>query len=181
MSKNYNRLLSELRDAEKIVVCGLGNEVMMDDGAGLLATNSLIDLVEKGDKIKNLRVIVCGKSPENFIYPIIKEKPTHIVFIDAVDFGAKPGDVAIFNSEDIVDFFPSTHALSIKFISDLLFKKIPSLKKVIVLGIQPKYVDFGEKISEKVRESSIEASKLLYKVLSNVLKKREKHEKETIK
>ena len=171
MSENYTRLLNELKGADKIVVCGLGNDMMMDDVAGLLATNLLINMMDKMDRPKNLKVILCGRSPENFIYLIIKEKPTHVLFVDAVDFHAKPGEVAVFSSEDVVDFFPSTHALSIKFIGDLLFKEIPSLKKVIVLGIQPKKVDFGEGISLEVKEGSMEVSKLLYRVLLNVLKK----------
>ncbi len=139
-SKILDHLKSHLKG--KIVILGIGNTLKSDDAAGSILAGRI-----KG-KAPYI-VYDSGSNPENYLGKIIKDKPDTVVILDAVDFGAGPGEFNIFEAADLasVNFF-ATHDASIS----LLIHYLQSILKVdiIILAIQPKCVVFSDTLSKEV-------------------------------
>lgn len=129
----------------KVVVVGIGNTMRSDDGVGALLAGRIKNKVP-------FTVFDTGVSPENYLEKIIREKPDTIVIIDAVDFGAKPGEFQILEAQDLktVNLF-ATHNASISLTINYLQSNLKA--DIIILIIQPKTIVFGEELSQEVTEA----------------------------
>jgi len=149
-----------LEDAERIVIMGIGNELRRDDAAGVIVAKKL----SSHKMPENIKIIECGETPENFLSPIEKFKPTHVILIDAIEMGAQPGSIAILTKESVIDYptisthRPSPHIL-ISYIEEIIGAK------VIIIGIQPKNINFGEGLTQEVKNSV----EILVNILKDVL------------
>ncbi len=99
---------------------------------------------------ENVRVIDGGSAPENLLWKVRRLKPSHILLIDAAHFGGRPGELGIFPPDQISGVAISTHTMPLNILTELLEE---TGAKVILLGIEPKNLRFGEKISPEVREA----------------------------
>ncbi len=86
--------------------------------------------------------------PENFIKEL--KDFDEIIIIDALEFGGEVGEVRTFELNEIKDSITSTHNIPISLLKNFL----PD-SKIKIIGIQPKNIEFGEKLSEEL-ESKIE-------------------------
>ncbi|MBU0630667.1 MAG: hydrogenase 3 maturation endopeptidase HyCI [Candidatus Margulisbacteria bacterium] len=129
---------------ERTVVMGVGSLLKKDDALGPLIISKLID---RG--FVKYPLIDAGTTPENYIGKIAGLEPDLLLIIDAADFGAAPGTIALFNSAEILLKGFSTHDLSLKTFAEHLVQIIPVLQ-VLVLGVQPEAVGFGEGLSPPV-------------------------------
>ena len=146
-NSNLNATLGQLnsRLKGKVVILGIGNTLRGDDGIG--------SLLSKRIQGKVPYIVYDGSlCPENYLGKIIQDKPDTILMIDAVDFGGKPGEIKMLEGKDIqtVNLFTTHNAsigLAIKYLEN-------SIKvDVIVLAIQPKALDFGEKMSPEINKT----------------------------
>ena len=96
-------------------------------------------------------VIDTGTVPENYIYPIIKKAPRNLLLIDAIDFGAEPGTIKIFQTEQLNSLAISTHSLSPRMFIDIIRQSIEL--DVYCIGIQPAQTQLGSPVSEKVNQA----------------------------
>jgi hydrogenase 3 maturation protease len=129
----------------KVVILGIGNALRSDDGAGSCLAESLKAKVP-------YTVYDAGPTPENYLGKVIKDKPDNIVIIDAADFGGKPGEYREIEGEDLetANLF-STHNASITLTINYLQTHLKA--DIIILMIQPKTVEFGDKISPEMSVS----------------------------
>lgn len=129
----------------KVVILGIGNTLNADDGIGSILAACIKDKVPYA-------VYDAGVSPENYLGKIIKDKPDNIIIIDAVDFGGRPGEFTVLESDDAktVNLF-STHNASISLTINYLQNNLKV--DIIILSIQPKSVNFGDKMSPEVEET----------------------------
>ncbi len=132
--------LEKLRDSKTLIV-GIGNTLKSDDGAGPLICEQLKDNI-------SAEVIDAGTVPENYIQKIIKKAPQNLLIIDAIDFGASPGDIKIFETDQISSLVISTHTLSPELFVNMIRQEIETA--VYFIGIQPAQTTLGEPVSEKV-------------------------------
>ncbi|WP_324736423.1 hydrogenase maturation peptidase HycI [Thermococcus sp. SY098] len=137
-----------LQGAKKVVICGIGNEVRGDDAFGVIVAEEL------KSRLKSEKIVIlnCGEVPESYVGKIINEKPTHVIFIDAVDFGGKPGEIVIADPEGTLGESFSTHKLPLKLLVGYLKQNINA--KFILIGCQPKHLGLFVEISEEVRDSA---------------------------
>ncbi len=144
----FEKTLSEfLEGCNRLLIIGVGNRMRGDDAAGCSAARILRGRLKgRGDVL----VMDCGGVPENFTLEMKKFQPSHILFIDAVDMGLKPGEARIVEGEELTGRSLSTHRQSLKILFSVLREGIPGVK-IKLLGIQPKTIDFGAGISYKVR------------------------------
>ena len=149
--------------AERIIIVGVGNELRKDDFVGMKIVK---DLKGKLNHLDKIHLIECGTVPENFIEPIAKLKPTHILIIDAALLGLNPGSMRLVNPEEIVGSTISTHKLPLSLFCEYLAKITNA--KIAVLAIQPKETCFGEGLSEDLRYTVSVAVSILTRILSNV-------------
>lgn len=141
-------LRTRLKDAERLLVLGVGNEFEGDDGVGVALVRRL---KKRWRSSRRFCAIDAGLTPENSIAAIRRFDPTHVLLVDAADMGLPPGSIGIIERSMISGVAISTHGLSLSLIVDYLEREIGA--RVTVVGIQPLRVSPGERISETVAES----------------------------
>jgi len=147
--------LNVLRNS-KTVIIGIGNIIKGDDGAGPLVCQEL-----KNEQI-SADLIDAGTVPENYIQKIIKKAPKNLLVIDAIDFGANPGTIKIFESGQLNSHVMSTHSLSPHLFVDMICQNIRVA--VYFIGIQPAQVQLGQSISPEVNLAIEKLSEVLSQV-----------------
>jgi hydrogenase maturation protease len=114
----------------RVCYMGLGNVDRGDDAFGVRLAEALVSAGVPD-------VIIAGINPERLVGRCAEEGFDHLVFLDAVDFGAAPGSLVFLNSSEISARFSdvSTHKISL----GLLAKYVESTgkTKVWLLGAQP--------------------------------------------
>lgn len=139
-------LRKHIRD--KVVFLGVGNLMRGDDGAGCVFIKEAKKLGKAA--IHQVYFFDGGQTPENYLEPIVNIKPDSIFIVDAVDFGAGAGEVALFKKIPPHSSF-STHTLSLTFILEYLKKNTQA--KIFILGIQPERLDWGTGLSSKTKNA----------------------------
>ena len=74
-----------------MAIVGVGSDMRGDDFAGIEIVRRLRRKLESSKVL----LIEGGLTPENFTGEIKKFKPTHVLLIDATDFGSEPGDIVL--------------------------------------------------------------------------------------
>ena len=162
------QLLRELKklSGSKTIIVGIGNTLKGDDGAGPLICEKL-----KSAGI-SAEVIDAGTVPENYIQPIIKKAPQNLLLIDAMDFGASPGTIQIFETENLSSSVVSTHALSPRLFAEVVCRSIKAHPvrnstngseasektvsngvNIYFIGIQPAQIGLGQAVSGLVSQA----------------------------
>jgi hydrogenase 3 maturation protease len=157
MQNLKNKLKSSLEGAKKVAILGVGSELRADDNAGILISQELERSADQINKAIDLKIFLGHTAPENLSGEIKKYAPSHVLIIDTADIGKKPGEVAVFGPEDSGGISFSTHKLPIKVLAQYLSQSINC--KIVVIGIQPKTLDFGKDVSREVIASIKKISK----------------------
>ena len=149
---DIEKRLRELIDSRAVVVVGLGNPDRADDGAGIEIARQLKGLVAE-------RVFSETEGLEGIVLRILERKDAEVaLFVDAVDFGGRPGEVQIFSDVSFPPCTISTHEVPLALLSTFLKKEG---KETYLLGIQPRTLDFDSEISEEVHRSLGEIAAIL--------------------
>jgi hydrogenase 3 maturation protease len=136
--------LKKLRGSKTLIV-GIGNTLKGDDGAGPLVCEQLLEAgIGAG-------VMDVGTAPENYVQPIVREAPEYLLVIDAIDFGASPGRIKIFEPEHLSSLVISTHVLSPRHFVEMIRQEVQV--QVYFVGIQPAQTRLGEPVSADVSEA----------------------------
>jgi len=137
-----------IRSAGTKLFVGIGNVLKSDDGIGVYIAQG----IQERDHIKAL---VAGVSIENYIGKINRIPHDILILVDALDFRQKPGSYRLLTPDKIMDYTAATHNIS--------FSKLHGFFKspVLILGIQPQSVSFGESIAEPVKKTADSILKLI--------------------
>ncbi len=141
MKNNIAGKISKMSSGNKLLFVGIGNVLRSDDGVGVY-------ICKRINNNKNTGTLIVEVSIENYIKKVNEYNPDILILVDCVDFNKEPGYSDLLPVDKIKDFTASTHNISLKRISEF-FKM-----KVLVLGIQPESLLFGEELSRQVRESA---------------------------
>jgi len=134
------------RHGTRIVLMGIGNELRHDDGAAQKVIKQLNECADE-----TILAVDCQDVPENFTSYVKRFKPTHIILIDAVDFGANPGDFEIFEIQDIESVGITTHKASLAVMASYLHQETSA--RIFIIGIQPANSSFGIGLSHDVKKA----------------------------
>lgn len=139
----FDELNARIGD-KKVLVLGIGNRSRGDDGVGSY-------LIKRLQKKVNIPLLDAGDVPENSISRIEASGANMVLIVDAADFNAFPGEIALIDFEDIKKNGVSTHSADL----DLLFKVIPKSKRpeALLVAVQPGSTSTGKGLSEAVRNS----------------------------
>lgn len=122
----------------------VGNSFRGDDGVGPYLASCLRQFP--------VRLLDAGRTPENIIEDAIALKPARVIILDAADFGGEPGEVRLIPEEAIPETTLTTHMVPMNVVSGLITKSTGA--KIVFVGIQPKTVAFGEKLSGEVKQAA---------------------------
>lgn len=152
-----SQLNNFLKDCEKLIVLGVGNELKCDDGVGPYIIKKL---KEENIEDKNRLLFINAETvPENFTGKIRKEKPTHLIIVDACLMGGDPGDMKIVNRYDFANIGISTHSMSLSFFVRYLEKDTNF--GIVFVGIEPESMDYADKPTPKVEKAADEFISIL--------------------
>lgn len=144
--------LSKLRGSKTIIV-GIGNTLKGDDGVGPLVCEQLRQAGIAAE------IIDAGTVPENYIQRITKKAPQNLLIIDAIDFGAGPGTIKIFEPHELNAFIVSTHTLSPRLFAELVSRNIKV--DIYFVGIQPAQTQLGQSVSAEAAQAAEQLSQSL--------------------
>jgi hydrogenase maturation protease len=143
----------------KVLIIGLGNVLMSDDGLGVIAVKELKKRNKRYDGINYLDV---GTSVLNYITDIGNSK--NLIAIDAITAGYPPGTIYRINNLDMinhVELFSNSHGCSLPEAVALSRELTSFPDRVIIYGIQPYRCDFGINISPEVKESLLKLTMMV--------------------
>ena len=132
---------------KEILILGIGNILLRDEGAGIAVVNSL----QKQNLPDNVEVIDGGTAGFDLLDIIADRKA--IILIDAIDAGYPPGTVVRFVADDLkASKNPQLSVHNIDFAQTLYLAGLLGCapQKVIIFGIQPGSVEPGLNLTELV-------------------------------
>jgi hydrogenase 3 maturation protease len=138
--KNLNEIISQSKD-KKLLFTGIGNVLRSDDGVGVYICQRIVPS-------PSIAVLNVEVSIENYIGKINGLNPDLLILIDCMYLGQTPGTYRIMGTNEIADQTFNTHNISLNRLKD--FFRMTTL----ILGIQPRSVQFGENLSPDVRNSA---------------------------
>lgn len=133
-----------------VLILGIGNTLLQDEGAGIHAMNRLRELLGEQD---DLTYMDGGTLSFTLAGPI--EEATHLIVLDAAQLNKKPGHWQLFEGAQMDSFLGSNRKRSVHEVSlidlmaiALLSDHLPQQRALI--GIQPGEIDWGEDPSPAV-------------------------------
>ncbi len=123
------------------VIWGLGNELLGDDAAGIIAARRLSERAPKG-----WTIVECATVPENYLSTLPKGSNGHLIVIDAADMGRSAGDVRLAGLDDVRDVNFSTHGLPLP----MLLSPEADRTEISIIAIQPLNLAPGEHLTPVV-------------------------------
>ncbi len=160
-----NLIKSNLEGARRIAVLGIGSELRGDDASGIIAAS----YIARSKAVRgNVRVEVFfgDTAPENITGEIKKFKPSHLVIIDTVDAGQKPGTILVIDPDTAGGASFSTHTMPAKILA--MYLKRSTRCKTAVIGIQAKSVRFGDAVSKEAAYSAQIVSRAFIKTVKSL-------------
>jgi hydrogenase maturation protease len=144
----------------KIAVLGIGNLLLKDEGIGVHLVQKLTSVVDNA----NVKIIDAGTYPDFLC--LVDDNLDKLIIVDAAKADDRPGTLYRFNFDDAD--LNSTLPVSIHDIGVLgslkmlaLFNREP--KSTVIIGIEPKTIDFGLELSPEIEDKLPEIMKLVLK------------------
>ena len=160
------RFEDELRDfisgANKIAILGIGNDLRSDDGLGLYIIEKL--------NIDDSRVMIenVGSVPEGFARPLAEFGANRVIMVDAADMRKPPGHIELITKDRIGGINISTHSMPLSFL--MMYLEQETGGETILIGIQPKSIQFGEGLTPEIQEAVDKTLNSLERVLKEYLR-----------
>lgn len=135
---------------DHIVVIGLGNLYLGDDGIGIRVARALKEM--------NLREDVSVLEHAEMDLSIIEmfQGASKLIIIDSVKGGKKPGTVSQYtltSRKGDLDRLSNLHSLKLTDIIDLAISAGTLTCPIIMIGVEPKNVSLGEGLSPEVERA----------------------------
>ena len=145
-----------------VLVLGLGNELLTDDGVGVHVLRALqeeslpkgVQTLEAGTAILHVQDVL--------------EQAGHVIAIDAVQAGDAPGSIYRLDvGQAQLNKPASLHDLGIVGVLKLMPESLRP--QVTILGIEPKVFDYGMQLTPSVQESVRRAVDIAKTMITEVL------------
>jgi len=131
----------------RVVVVGVGNLLMKDEGIGIHAVKALQEIKLPPD----VRLIDGGTSPDIIAYTRAGDK---LIIVDAAKAGGEPGAIYRFRPEDLADEradLTSAHQLGVLPNLRLMEMSRALPQEVVIIGVEPAEIDWGTEPSELLK------------------------------
>ena len=147
--KLEDELRTWLKDATGVVVAGVGNAIRSDDYIGVRIVEGL-----QGRVSGSVRLIECETVPESFVDEIVEIMPSHVLLIDAAVLGLMPGTAHLYDAGEVTNVPTiSTHTLPLRVFCE--YVRTLTGARIALLLIEPRNVDFGERLTPEVEAAAI--------------------------
>ena len=146
-SKNMPMITGEVNPA-KVLVLGLGNVLLQDEGLGVRALNRLAEQYHFPDNVR----IMDGGTMGMHLFPYL-DGCTHLLILDAVETDSPPGTSARIEGPDLGQVLSRKLSMHQAGVPELLavgrlVGNLPA--QVVVCGLQPEIVEWGLDLSPTI-------------------------------
>ncbi len=127
----------------RIVVIGVGNLLLKDEGIGIHAVRALQEINLPPD----IKLIDGGTSPDLIAYTRAGDK---MIIIDAAKAGGQPGNIYRFKPEDLAHgkgTLTSAHEMGVVENLKLMTLTGNEPRETVIIGIEPGEIDWGTELS----------------------------------
>jgi hydrogenase maturation protease len=166
MTTQYQKERSSAYQGEKILILGVGNLLLNDEGVGVHIAQKMMTL----DLPPGVQVVEGGTDGFGLMHLILEAD--RLILIDAVKGGGTPGSIYRFNLEDCPPY-PDPYKTSVHQISILevihLADLIGSTPTTTIIGIEPKSTDMGMALSPEVEARIPKVIELVREEMTRVL------------
>lgn len=133
----------------KILVLGIGNILLSDDGVGVHIVNKLNDEYTFPDNV----TLIDGGTKGLDLLPLLEGKEK-VLFVDAANFKKEPGAIDTVIGDKIPAFLSQKLSVHQIGIPDMLFAaRLMGITppEMCLIGIQPKTMDTSTEMSEEIK------------------------------
>ena len=130
---------------QKVLVLGIGNRLMMDDGIGIYVLEEL----SKRTDAANIQYVI-GESDIDYCLEHI-EGSTFIIIVDAVYSGKAPGELSIYPLANVLEhqiLHISPHNLHL---FQVLYLQKDTMKGFLI-GVEPSEINFHLGLSQSIQQ-----------------------------
>jgi hydrogenase maturation protease len=131
----------------KVVVLGIGNLILRDEGVGVHAVREL-----EGRKLPAHVEIIDGGTSLMELLPVIQEAE-RIIVIDALRGGGEPGTVYRVTPDDLTADTERTLSLHQVGLLEVLgmARQLGGEPQVVIIGVEPKEISWGMELTPEVK------------------------------
>ncbi len=136
---------------DKILVIGLGNILLRDEGVGVHVVKILKERYTFSPPVE----LIDGGTMGLDLLPFFEDYEK-VLIVDAVDFGREPGYIEEIEDDQIPSvFLPKLSAHHIGLCDVLFAAKLMDIKppKICLIGIQPRSLDVGLEMTERIKST----------------------------
>ncbi len=155
--KALGHLLSTAGSDSSVAVVGVGHPLRGDDYVG----SFIVKAVMNECRSNCVHFLDAEEGVETVISKIVELRPKHVVFIDACEMNARPGEAALVPVAQTDYPFFTTHGIPLK----LLAKQFLPRCQVWVLAVQPEQMEFNDRLSPRVRQSAVTVANFIVDTL----------------
>ena len=143
----------------RIVVVGVGNLLLKDEGVGIHVVQHLQEM----DLPPDIELIDGGTAPDLIAYIKAGDK---LIIVDAAKAGGEPGTVYRFLPEELAtetSTLASAHELGVESNLRLMSLMGNEPREIVIIGVEPKEIDWGTELTAELQQR-------IPKILDTVLK-----------
>lgn len=136
-------------NSSRVVVIGLGNPLMGDDGLGL----AVLDELRSGYTLPDAVELVDGGTWGMNLLPVI-EDADELILIDAIDVAAKPGTLVRLEHHQLPRYLAtkiSPHQVDLRDVLALAELRGTLPPDTVALGLQPASIELRNSLSDLLR------------------------------
>jgi hydrogenase maturation protease len=127
-----------------VLIAGVGNLLMRDDGVGVHAVRELLRDPPPGVSVLDAGTAILSALP-------FFENASRVLVIDAVRAGGRPGSIYLFNSRDADAEGRPASLHSVGPLDAVRHLGRGTAPDITVLGVEPAIVDYGTELSGTVK------------------------------
>lgn len=151
---------------KKIVVIGVGNLLLADEGIGIHAVNEL----KKENLHPSVEIIDGGTAGIDLLF--LLEDANYAIIIDCVEAATEPGTILRIPVEELILQAPvqaiSLHDINLAEVLSMA-NSLNKLPATVIFGIQPGEICFGTELTPAVNNSLPRLIKLVKQEINNLI------------
>jgi len=149
------------RNKPRVVVIGVGNLLLKDEGIGVHVVRALKEI--NIPQNINLKIIDGGTSPDLLAF---LEGVDKLIIVDAVKTSGRPGTIYRLNPEGLTindKKLISAHEFNLRQNLKMMILSGKKPKEVVLIGIEPKEIDWGMALSPELERKVPEITRVIFK------------------
>ncbi|MBI9018583.1 MAG: hydrogenase maturation protease [Phycisphaerae bacterium] len=154
--------MSEIPKQSKILILGLGNELLMDDGIGVHVIRDL----QKKSLPENVSIAEIGTAILSA--QTLLEDADIAIAVDAVNIAGCPGEIFLFDGDTAMnDQYMSLHDLGIAGVMKFLPENLRP--ETIVVGVKPETIDYGMEMTRNLIQAVPVVTKTIELIIEEII------------